>query len=347
MTAVPLRVLYIDDDEALAYLVARHLKREGLAIETVLDGESGLARLRESTFDAVALDHFMPGLGGMEVLAHIRAMPEPPPVIYVTAADEGRVAISALKSGAADYVIKGVENEFLPLLVAAITSAVAARETLRQKQVADDEMRRAREKAELLLREMNHRVANSLSLVASMVRLQANQTVDEASRGALQDTHSRIIAIAQLHRSLYTSDDVRTVEMDPYLHTLLDELRRSQAAKQLHAINAQFDNLSMTPDTAVSVGVVVSELVTNALKYAYPRDAEGEIRVSLRSAPDGWCLSVEDDGVGWQSGQPQGTGLGMQIVKAMAATLHGELHVEGGPTGTRIALTTPNRPAPI
>jgi two-component sensor histidine kinase len=345
MTPKQSRVLYIDDDEALAYLVRRHLTREGFSVEAVTDGDAGLARLREETFDVVALDHYMPGRMGMDVLAAINELSNPPPVIYVTAADEGRVAVAALKSGAVDYVIKNVDNEFMPLLTAALRNAIKARETERAKKAADEEMRRAREKAELLLREMNHRIANSLSLVASLVNMQVNQATDETLSAALKDTHNRIIAIAHLHRSLYTSDDVRTVAMKPYLGSLLEEIEISQTAGgEKQAIKGEIDNIELSTEKAISLGVIVSELVTNALKYAYPGEASGEVRVRLQTTDGGWCLSVEDDGVGWKSDTPTGSGLGMKIVRAMAVTLDGELDFDGGHGGgSRITVESKPR----
>jgi two-component sensor histidine kinase/CheY-like chemotaxis protein len=333
MTPMQSRVLYIDDDEALAYLVRRHLTREGFTVEAVADGDAGLARLKEERFDVIALDHYMPGRMGMDVLAAIRELPDPPPVIYVTAADEGRVAVAALKSGAVDYVIKNVDNEFMPLLTAALRNAIKARETERAKRAADEEMRRARDKAELLLREMNHRIANSLSLVASLVNMQVNQADDETLSTALKDTHNRIIAIAQLHRSLYTTDNVGTIEMKPYLSSLLEEIEISQTATEKQAIKGEIDNIELSTEKAISFGVIVSELVTNALKYAYPGDASGEVRVRLQTTDGGWRLSVEDDGVGWKSETPTGSGLGMKIVRAMAVALGGELNIEGGDGG--------------
>jgi two-component sensor histidine kinase/CheY-like chemotaxis protein len=344
MTPMQSRVLYIDDDEALAYLVRRHLTREGFTVEAVVDGDAGLARLKEERFDVIALDHYMPGRMGMDVLAAIRELPDPPPVIYVTAADEGRVAVAALKSGAVDYVIKNVDNEFMPLLTAALRNAIKARETERAKRAADEEMRRARDKAELLLREMNHRIANSLSLVASLVNMQVNQADDETLSTALKDTHNRIIAIAQLHRSLYTTDNVGTIEMKPYLSSLLEEIEISQTATEKQAIKGEIDNIELSTEKAISFGVIVSELVTNALKYAYPGDASGEVRVRLQTTDGGWRLSVEDDGVGWKSETPTGSGLGMKIVRAMAVALGGELNIEGGDGGgSRITVMSKPR----
>src|SRR5689334_20612992 len=93
----PVRLLYIDDDHGLGRLVERTLSRHGFEVRHALSGDEGLNRLAAERFDVVALDHFMPGKEGLEVLSDIQAMPNPPPVVYVTGADEGRIAVAALK----------------------------------------------------------------------------------------------------------------------------------------------------------------------------------------------------------------------------------------------------------
>ena len=142
MSAPRTRILYIDDDPGLCRLVQKDLQRQGYVVEIATDGASGLLRIAEGGIDVVALDHYMPGQDGLEILASIRDLAEPPPVIYVTAAQEGRVAVAALKAGAADYVAKDVQGEFLPLLLRAIAAALDAVMLRRAKEAAEAESRR-------------------------------------------------------------------------------------------------------------------------------------------------------------------------------------------------------------
>src|SRR5580698_5862207 len=125
-TSARVRILYIDDDPGLCRLVQKNLERQGYAAEIATDGVSGLARIAQGGIDVIALDHYMPNQDGLETLASIRDLADPPPVIYVTAMQEVRVAVAALKAGASDYVVKDAQGEFLPLLQRAIDAAVHA-----------------------------------------------------------------------------------------------------------------------------------------------------------------------------------------------------------------------------
>jgi PAS domain S-box-containing protein len=141
MSETRARILYIDDDPGLCRLVQKELQRQGYSVEIALDGASGVARTARGGIDVVALDHYMPNQDGLETLASIRALAEPPPVIYVTAMQEGRVAVAALKAGAADYVAKDVQGEFLPLLERAIEAALNEVMLRRAKEVAEADSR--------------------------------------------------------------------------------------------------------------------------------------------------------------------------------------------------------------
>jgi len=333
------RILHIDDDPALARLVARALERRGYAVENVATGSEGMARLREGGIDVVVLDHYLAGETGLDILQTMAAEKLTAPVVYVTGSSETAIAVEALKGGAADYVHKSVDQDFFVLLTSAIDQAVDQARLREAKEAAEREMREARERAEMLLAEVNHRVANSLSLVASLVRLQSSAISDPLAKDALAETEARITAIAGLHRRLYTSEDIRSVDLDAYIKTLAQELDLTMGHR--HKVQLDLAPFSIATDRAISVGVIVTELLTNAIKYAYPNSSAGEVRVILTAAPGGSAeLRVEDDGIGWQgTGQPKGTGLGTKIVKAMAQNLDTRIVYDTAAKGTIARLT--------
>ncbi|MEO6396647.1 MAG: CHASE3 domain-containing protein [Devosia sp.] len=183
-----------------------------------------------------------------------------------------------------------------------------------------------RDKAEILLSEVNHRLANSLALVASLVSMQAKSLEDPAAKAALGEAHDRILAISLVHRRLYGSRDVRAVTLDEYLAALLEQLKASLHGDGQASIKHSLDPVTLPTDTAINLGVVVTEWVTNAFKYAYP-NGSGEVRVRLARLPEGRVeLAVEDDGVGHPEGEAvKGTGLGTRIVRAMAASMRADV----------------------
>jgi two-component sensor histidine kinase len=337
----PVRILYVDDDAGLGVLLQRALRPHGYVVETVETGEDALTRLSGAPYDVVALDHNLTNEIGLNLIPQIRALPGAPPIVYVTGSEDARIAVAALKAGAVDYVWKDVQGHYRELLREAVKNAIEQEQMKRRAEEGRRQIAEARDRAEALLKEVNHRVANSLALVSSFVQLQSNALSDPAAKEMLRDTHARINAVAGVHRRLYTSSDVRSVEANAYFKSLVEEL----AASSSHRGNVTFapaaGQIVLPTDKAVSLGVVVTELVTNARKYAYSEDKTGEIRVMLAApAPNRLTVRVEDDGVGWTGqGDIQGSGLGTRIIKAMAQTLQAELSYVPVPVGTRVELS--------
>lgn len=209
-------------------------------------------------------------------------------------------------------------------------------------ETAHREVERERDRAEAMLREVNHRVGNSLQLVSSFIALQGRSIADIQAKAAFQATQARIEAVSQVHRRLYTSENMSRVGLREYLASLSQELAQSLCAGERPcSITVEAEALETTTDRAVAVGVLVAELVTNAVKYAYAPEEGGEIRIRLKSEGDGCArLTVEDDGVGVKEGDqaPKGTGLGKTIIAAMARDLKTEVAYVYGPAGLGATL---------
>lgn len=198
-----------------------------------------------------------------------------------------------------------------------------------------EDLARERDRAAVLVKEINHRVANSLGLTASMVSLQAKSTADPSLRAALTETQGRIFAIADVHKRLYRTDQARSVSLDEYLGGILEHMKTTMlTANQGVDIHYDLEAIEMPTDASINLGIVVTEWVTNAIKYAYPGQL-GEIRVRLkRVAPGRAELAVEDDGIGREGEQIKGSGLGSKIVTAMAAAVKAEVRYEDRQPGT-------------
>jgi len=333
-------ILYIDDDEGLRRLTRRALERRGYQVETAASGTEGVEKARAERFDLVAVDHYMPGQDGLATLAALRELPEPPPVIYVTGSEESRIAVAALKAGAMDYVVKSVTDDFFDLLTRAIEQALETVRLRDEHALAEAQLRESNNRLQALLHEVNHRVANSLQLVSSFVHMQSRQLDDEVARAALADTQRRITAIAQVHKRLYTADSVQEVDMDEYLAALVAELGETWSTPSApRHLKLMTEPLRLATDKAVAIGIIVTELVSNACKYAYPEDAAGEVRIALsRLGDDQFCLRVQDDGAGMSGGVAKGTGLGSKLIAAMASTLRTTVEYEPGHAGVSARL---------
>jgi two-component sensor histidine kinase/CHASE3 domain sensor protein len=213
----------------------------------------------------------------------------------------------------------------------------------RRVEIRTAQLAAARDRAELLMAEVNHRVANSLALVASMIKIQARGTTDPSSRELLNEIHDRVSAVALVHKRLYTSQEVHSVDLADFLTALVDQLgtmMRESGHRGL--VRHEVAPIILPTDKGVSLGVVTAELVTNAFKYAYPSEP-GEIRVWLeRSGTDHAILTVADDGVGREEGAaPKGTGLGSRLLAAMVGSLEGRLDYDDGNPGTVARITFP------
>jgi two-component sensor histidine kinase len=324
----------------LRRLAQRALERRGFSVVTAESADAGLAALANERFDLVAVDNQMPGKSGREMLAEIVRMKEHPPVVFVTGNDDTQVAVEAIHAGALDFVVKTVGDSFFDLLDGRFRQALSRAQLEREKRLAETELRAANARLESLLGEVHHRVANSLQLVSTFVAMQGSQAGHPDTAAALDETLRRIRAIGQVHRSLYNSPDAELVDLDTYLSGLIDALREG-LADEGSAIRFEFASvpLKVKPDQAVSIGVLVTELVSNAIKYAYPDGQEGPIRVEVSERPGG-AIRVEvcDDGQGFAEGEVKGTGLGMRIVKAMAGGLRSELVRVPRERGTHFAL---------
>ena len=338
-------LLYIDDDAGLARLVDRGLTRAGLNVVHAAGGDEGLARLAQGGIDVIALDQYMPGLDGLETLERIMAIPGAPPVVFVTASQDSAIAVTALKAGAADYLVKDTQGDFIPLLQVAIDGALRQAELQRARDEAEAEVHRSRDRyaalaaeREVLLREVNHRVGNSLQIIASLLHLQANSSGQDDVKAALTNAMGRVAAVAQVHRRLYTSHDLKSVLLNQYLEALLEDLRRSAEGNKMSRLTLNAEPIEIDPDRAVAIGIIVNELVMNAVKYAYP-DGSGPIHVALKPEGDELLLSITDDGVGLNAAtDPRGTGMGQRIVTAMASKLEADVERDPNHSGTRIVL---------
>jgi len=187
------------------------------------------------------------------------------------------------------------------------------------------ELERERRRVEGLLADMTHRIGNSLSMVSSFLSLEARRSKEENVKAALYEANRRVAGIASAQRRLRISSDRDEVSLARYLCDLVQDLSATMVG---HGVSLRIDAIPVTINShdAVAVGIILNELVTNALKHAFPQDRQGLIRVSLTREGGRAVLSVADDGVGLGEAVVAGDqSLGFLVVKSMVASIRGDL----------------------
>jgi len=272
-----------------------------LLLETIIPEHTAM--------DGFEVDHDFPGMGRRTMLLNARN------VVYATSSSS--TILLAFTDVTARRLIEREREDLME----------RTEELLRQKQV--------------LLQEMQHRVANSLQIIASILMLKARAVTSEETRFHLKDAHQRVISVAEVQSHLHASGGVDQIEVGPYLTKLCASLATSMVSEnQPIALKVFSDHGLIGSDKAVSIGLIVTELVINAIKYAFPtprRDAM--INVTFSSEGGDWELSVVDNGVGKAATSPstQHGGLGTVIVQALVKQLEGQMTVDAS-VGMRVSI---------
>ena len=222
------------------------------------------------------------------------------------------------------------------------SAILLAIEDVTRRRDADREKNDLLQQKEVLLQEMQHRVANSLQIIASILLLKARTVKSEETRLHLRDAHQRVMSVATVQEQLHASGLNERIEIGPYLTKLCAGLAASMVGERRPlSIKVQATSGGAVSSEAVSLGLIVTELVINALKHGFPSGEEGEILVKYEAHNSGWRLSVSDDGSGNQEagGDPPHMGLGTSIVEALAHQLAATVQKTSGPQGTTVTIT--------
>lgn len=191
---------------------------------------------------------------------------------------------------------------------------------------------------ELLLQELQHRVANSLQIIASVLMQSARRVQSDETRTHLYDAHNRVMSVASLQKQLSISR-VGDVELRSYFSDLCLSIGASMIRDQNELLlKANVDDSVATANVSVSLGLIVTELVINALKHAFPGQRAGHITVDYQSSGPAWTLSVTDDGVGMPAAGSSQPGLGTSVVQAISKQLDATVEVSNTSPGTRVAV---------
>ena len=194
---------------------------------------------------------------------------------------------------------------------------------------------------EILLKEIHHRVKNNLQFVSSLLGLQTEHVEDEAALGALQEGQDRVQSMALIHQNLYQDENLTGVSVKDYFIKLIQGLFDSYNIKNEQIqLDLDIEDLNLDVDTVIPIGLILNELITNCLKYAFPNEKSGRIAISLIEQNDALQLKVMDNGVGLLKDKKEalGSSFGYRLIEAFTSQLRGKLTVDGN-SGTSVVLS--------
>ena len=216
-----------------------------------------------------------------------------------------------------------------------------ARDITETRRVRDQIDASLKEK-EILLKEIHHRVKNNLQVISSLLNLQSASVRDFYDVGLFKESQDRIRSMAIIHEKLYQSDDLSHVDVSSYIGTLANGLFRSYDVSDIE-FQADVESIRLSIDTAIPCGLIINELISNALKHAFPNGRRGVVLVSMRRSEGGFCsLSVADDGVGFPPGLDfrKTPSLGLELVNTLVDQLNGKIELTSE-KGTKFSILFP------
>jgi two-component sensor histidine kinase len=212
---------------------------------------------------------------------------------------------------------------------------------LRHATLANQKLAAAEEEKDLLLREATHRFKNDLSVIIALLRMQERSIEDPKARAALKAASDRLAVMGRVHERLRRSDgSVAVVSTDEFIQGLCDDRKAALIGLRPISMQVAVERHLLSQDRAVAVGLIINELLTNALKHAFPDDRHGHVRVSFERVGDEFVLRVSDNGVGTalRTGA-KGSGLGQRLVRSMADQIGGTLDIKPDESGAGTVVT--------
>ncbi len=338
MQALQTRILNVDDNEAALYATSRVLKKAGFDVLEATTGEEALEIVRREHPPLVVLDVNLPGISGIEVCRRIKQDPDTSSTMVLQKSATSTAVqdrVESLVAGADTFLIEPVENLELEAVVRALLRLHDTESTLRATLAERN----------LLLREINHRIKNSLQLVTSILNLQSLEFADPQARQRFQHAVSRVMAIASVHERLYQDEDPLTVAMDDYLSGLCVGLTNASILDPRRTtISVAVEPLRLPTEMAVPVALIVNELVTNALKYAQASDDHNVIKVSLERLRSGELkLTTSDNGKGIAPDAKEQSGLGRRLINTFVRQLAGHIEARSSADGYEVVIVFPEQ----
>jgi two-component sensor histidine kinase len=326
-----MRILFVDDDPDTRVLAIRAVAQEfpdaGIREAADLSGLDDL--LQEQAPDILVTDYDLRWSDGIAVFDKVKAANPFCCTVMFTGTGNEELAVRVLKHGFDDYVVKGSKQ--LRRLATAVRSVYDRRRELLE----------LGENRDLVLKELYHRLHNNLQIVISLLRMTEKAITNASDREQLADLQRRIQALSALQEEFYRSEDFRRVDFAAFLERLAGSLADLAGGRIRLVI--RLEALELPVDLAVPFGLIANEVLTNALKHAYPEDRAGQLSVTLDAAADRAVLTIADDGAGYPEDLDASvaSGVGMRLIRRLADQIDGEVRFERGEAGALCRISVP------
>ena len=246
-----------------------------------------------------------------------------------------------------DGEIRWVRDRAFPIrnLSGEVYRVAGVADDVTESKQALEQIKTSLHEKEVLLKEVHHRVKNNMQVITSLLSLQSKTIKDEQALSVFQDSQNRVKSMALIHETLYQSKDLSRINFAEYLQKLVAHVSRSYRLRpEAVRVNINVNNVSLPIDMAVPCGLIINELASNSLKYAFPEDKRGEINITFGQADAQYILCVSDTGVGLPDGfdPERGKSLGMKLVRMLTEQLCGELECRNG-VGTTFEIKFPEQ----
>ncbi len=343
-----LSILVVDDEPTIRLLLRVAMQKEGFRVIEASNGIECLNRFKQERPDIVLLDAVMPEMDGFSCCATLQDISDKlrssseekasVPILMITSLDDSQSVEQAFAAGASDYVTKPIHWALLRHRVRGLRDSI-------KRQQAETQIKKSLKEKEALLKEVHHRVKNNLQIISSLLNLQSNTIEDENVLGFFRESQNRVRLMAMIHEKLYQSSDLGKIELADYIQDLSAHLLRSYGINHRHIhLDIAIDSITLEIDTAVACGLIINELITNSLKYAFPaqttaQTVQGEIKIVARLTDiEHFSIHYKDSGVGLPDNLDieNARTLGLQLISSLTEQLGGLLTVGNRPAEFRL-----------
>ncbi len=227
------------------------------------------------------------------------------------------------------------------VLIGTFTAALleAFRHTIDDLHATKARLEQANRHRDLLLADINHRIKNHLGSLSAVLSLSKRRLSDDAAKQALDAAVSRLAVLGRVYTRLHIADETVTLDAKEFLDGLCDDLSQSLLTTRHIALHTDFEPIKMDAQTAISLGLILNELVANAIKYAYPEERSGTVTARLKCHRDNCFFEVADDGIGLSNARST-PGTGTRLIRSLAAQLGGTVAWDGS-DGMRVSVSMP------